>query len=337
MGNSQLQHYLPEVFLKGFGIRTGEVWRYDRADGSMKLLPPRVAGAERDLYSIITGTELCQEIETRWFNLLDGRFGPVIKKVEEKRELTFSEVRDLANFAAYLRVRTPACIRQTEASIKQLKAQIGGDCDSVTCSPGPPARGDDLFTMRNERCDTVSPSRASADLRNEVLEILVQTGMRIAQAVLHLQWTFLFASRGRSFVVGDSPFVVVPPRSHDIQLEGVGPMTPGAATFIPLSARICLRLTDGGAVSEVPAYHAIDGAAVRAMNVCQMLNAERYAFGANSTLLDRIAVCVEEAGLNLGETVIRQAASVSDSSRFLLHSFYRSKVGSEWAERIPMR
>jgi Protein of unknown function (DUF4238) len=89
--NSQWQHYLPKVYLTGFGTATGEVWRYDCMNGALKLLPPRVIGAERDLYSIIEGEELFQEIEMKWFNPIDGRFGPTLRKIENLR-LTDSDL-----------------------------------------------------------------------------------------------------------------------------------------------------------------------------------------------------------------------------------------------------
>jgi hypothetical protein len=336
MGRSQWQHYLPQVFLKGFGTSSGEVWRYDRANGALKCLPVRVIGAERDLYSIITGGELSHEIETKWFSPLDGCFGPILRKIEKKDEPSSVELLDLANFVAYLRVRTPAAIRQAELDIRQLKDQLGPDTDSVNYNPGPPNHGPDSFVMTDEQFESVSARRANGVLRNEVLTVLVQTGVQLGRALLDLEWTFLFAGQGRSFVVADDPFAIVPPRSHDIHSEGVGPMTPGAATFVPLSSRICLRLTK--ADNHFCGHSRVDGAAVRSINACQVLNSERYLFAPNDALLKRLtADMICEVGLNMGELVLRQAASVSDASRNLLHSFRRSKVGNEWAERVPMQ
>jgi hypothetical protein len=65
MGSSQLQHYLPRTYLKGFSTSTGEVWRYDRRTATMKPLMPDVIGAENNLYSIVDGGVLSQEIETK--------------------------------------------------------------------------------------------------------------------------------------------------------------------------------------------------------------------------------------------------------------------------------
>lgn len=88
--------------MAGFETPAGEVWRYDRANGALKALGNPVIGAETDLYSLISGQQLSHEIETKWFNPLDGRFRPIIRKIEERTPISVSEMHDLADFVAYL-------------------------------------------------------------------------------------------------------------------------------------------------------------------------------------------------------------------------------------------
>jgi Protein of unknown function (DUF4238) len=335
MGKHQWQHYLPRVYLSGFGTPAGEVWRYDRISGALKALGPPVIGAETDLYSLITGQELSHEIETQWFSPLDDCFGPIIRKVEAHTPLWPSDLRGLADFVAYLRVRTPSNIRETETSFRQLDAFLGPNHDGITYQSGPAAPAADTYVMSEERSDVVSAGRANQEKRNEALRILVSTGMHLARTLLDFEWAFLIAPTDRTFVIGDNPFAIVPPESHDLTIEGVGPMTPGAAVFVPLSPRICLRATNTqGPECE---YQKIDGSAVRAINSCQVLNAERYLFGRSDVLLKRlVADLVTVPGLNLGEVVLREAPSVSDASRSLLHFFTKSKIGPEWIRKVPM-
>lgn len=49
VSRNQWQHYLPQVYLKGFATPTGEVWRYDRDNGALKPLGTPIIGAEKDL------------------------------------------------------------------------------------------------------------------------------------------------------------------------------------------------------------------------------------------------------------------------------------------------
>lgn len=334
VGKHQWQHYLPQVYLAGFGTPTGEVWRYDRVEGALKPLGTPVIGAETDLYSLITGQELSHEIETQWFNPLDGRFGPILRKLESYEEPSPAEFSDLANFVAYLHVRTPAMIRETETRLRQFDDSLGPDRDSITYHAGPPDHAPDTYATSEERCDSVSPRRAVEARRNEVLKILVNLGMQLALALLDLEWTMLIAPRDRSFVIGDNPFTIVP-QSHDVNLKGIGPMTPGATVFVPLSSRICLRVTNKG--NPPRGSRQVDGSAVRAINSCQVLNSERYLFGQSDLLLKRlVADLISVPGLNLAEVVLREATSVSDESCSLLHCFTKSKISPEWTRKVPM-
>jgi hypothetical protein len=131
VSKSQWQHYLPRTYLKGFAASTGEVWRYDRATGALKLLGIPIIGAEKDLYTIVAGEELSQEIETKWFSPLDGKFGPIRKRIENREEPSADEIVHLANFVAYLRIRTPAMIRETETSFRQTDDLLGPDRHSI--------------------------------------------------------------------------------------------------------------------------------------------------------------------------------------------------------------
>jgi len=334
MGNSQWQHYLPQVYLRGFSTESGEVWRYDRASGALKLLPPRVIGAEKDLYAVVTGEEVSQEIERNWFSPLDGQFGPILRKIREQKTFSANDLMHLANFVAYLRVRTPEAIRETELTIRQFESQIGVAREKIDYRSGPPDHSSDSYVVKEERSDTVSQRRGHAVARNEVLGVLIRTGLSIAEALIDLTWTVLVASHGRSFIVGDNPFVIVPPKFHRGDLEGVGPLTPGAATFVPLSSELCLRFTNTGSAAS---RRQIDGAAIRAINGCQVLNSERYLFGPSNASLNRLTAHLTDClGVNMAEVVIREAPSVADSSRSLLHSFKKSKVLPDWADKVPL-
>ena len=335
MSKSQWQHYLPQVYLKGFATPTGEVWRYDRDNGALKPLGTPIIGAEKDLYTIITGNELSQEIETKWFSPLDGKFGPIRRKLEHRQEPSAEELAHLANFVAYLRVRTPAMIRETETRFRQTDTLLGPDRNSIKYHAEPPDHAADTYVMADEQCDSVSPRRADNARRNDVLKVLVETGMQLARVLLYLEWTLLLAPHERSFIIGDNPLLIVPPESHDVDREGVGPMTPGAAVFVPLSSRLCLRITNSG--NPVAGSRQIDGAAVRAINACLVLNSEQYLFSPSEVLLRRlVADLVAAPGRNLAHVVLREASSVSDESHSLVHWFTKSKIGPEWARRVPL-
>jgi hypothetical protein len=190
VGNSQLQHFLPKVYLKGFAAPSGHVWRYDRVDGSCKPLPPPVIGAEKNLYSIQDSAGVSQDIENEWFSRLDSSFGPILRKLERSAGLSSAEALDLATFIAYLLIRTPAYIRETELRIRQFNTTVGNIGGAVQYHSEDDARHrvhtGDSFLLTKEESDEVSKARADAAERNEVLKVLMSSGMDFARALLGL-------------------------------------------------------------------------------------------------------------------------------------------------------
>jgi hypothetical protein len=339
MGKTQWQHYLPQSFLRGFATSSGEVWRYDRLTKDMKLLPPKVIGAEQDLYTLVTGEEVSHEIENEWFSPLDGSFLPILRKIQSKERLSVPDVFNMANFVAYLRVRTPASIRESEMTMKHLDSLCPDGRDSVKyhseSKPSNPESIPESFVLTQERADDVDASHGDPLIRNEVLRMLVSNGMTLSNGLIQLEWSFLFAARGRAFVVGDNPFVVAPPLDHDVELTGVGPLTPGAAAFVPLSRETCVRLTSPGNSRSLERRVGSDE--VRAINACQVLNSERFIFSHDENLLRRVvSEFAKTSGLNLAKAVMREAVNDRDDLKSLVHFFTRSKIGAEWALRLPM-
>ncbi len=166
-------------------------------------------------------------------------------------------------------------IRETETRFRQTDGVLGPDRNSIKYHTEPPNHEADTYVLAEEQCDSVSPRRADNACRNDVLNVLVSTGTT-RRVLLDLEWTLLLAPHRRSFIVGDNPFVIVPPESHDIDLEGAGRITPGAAVFVPLSSRVCLRVTNSG--NPAAGSRQVGGAAVRAINGCLVLNSEQYLF-----------------------------------------------------------
>jgi hypothetical protein len=76
---------------------------------------------------------------------------------------------------------------------------------------------------------------------------------------------------------------------------------------------------------------------VRAINACLVLNSEQYLFSPSDALLKRLVEdLVAAPGKNLAQVVLREASSVSSESPGLVHWFAKSKIGPEWAKRVPM-
>jgi hypothetical protein len=193
VGNSQLQHYLPQVFLKGFGTSNTHVWRYDRLDGSCKLLPVPVVAAENNLYSIQTGESVSHRIETELLGRLHGAFKPVLRKIERSVPLSHKDFSDLVTFVSFFQIRAPSQIRATELRYRQFNNMIE-DLGPVTYHPAEETeerRADsrsERFSLATERQEHVSKKRGEVEERNEVLRVLVDVGRTLASSLANIQW-----------------------------------------------------------------------------------------------------------------------------------------------------
>ena len=337
MGSSQLQHYLPQTYLKGFSTPTDEVWRFDRSSRTLKPLRPAVIGAENDLYSIVDANGISQNLESQWFSPLDSTFAPLLQKLQLAAELSAHEMYQLAMFTAYMRVRTPASIREAELRLRQIDSHLGVPRDSVryhSKDPNPSGNREERFVLTKEQSEEIPTARGNACDRNDALQLLISTGKDLARALLNLDWTLLVAPNGRSFIAADSPFMTIPPALHDVDLEGVGPLTPGAITFMPLSASLCMRFAN--VEPQGLSRRQLDGAAVRSLNTCQVLNSERFVYSPSESLLRKLTASLHSDDLNLDVVVTREARSTSQPTRSLLHTFTRSNISSEWASRISI-
>ena len=72
------------------------------------------------------------------------------------------------------------------------------------------------------------------------------------------------------------------------------------------------------------------------MNLCQVMNSERYLYSSSETLLGKLTAGIKDVGLNFAVVVTREATSVSNPGSSLIHTFTKSKIPSDWADRLPL-
>jgi hypothetical protein len=142
------------------------------------------------------------------------------------------------------------------------------------------------------------------------------------------------APRARQFIVSDYPFVIVPPPGYDGSLTGVGVLSQGAVKYVALSAGLCLMMGDLGTYLN---YRSIDGAEVRKINCWTAGNSERFIFGSNEPLLQRVIEAKLPPGEHKSEVIVREIPHAIDPTRALLQVFPRPKIvpESSSAERQP--
>lgn len=115
---------------------------------------------------------------------------------------------------------------------------------------------------------------------------MLDLAVDLTQALLGLQWGVLWSGKDQPFITSDNPFLVIPSPNHDFS-SGVGVLTPGAVTAIPLSAKTLLFLRSGPALRE-PRYGQAPKDLTRRINMQAAANSDRFILARDEAYLRRL-------------------------------------------------
>lgn len=335
---AEAHHYLSQAFLSGFVNDAGDIWMFDRRSGRLTPSAPKAIACKNDLYAF-TGADgtTKRDTERELFGLIDRPIRPILQKLTNHQHVSDSELDQVAQFVGYLKVRTPSGIDEleqaytgllnkthpyrskpyVEAAIKRYESESGKASD---------LGADEIVAMFTSERYELAPERG------HLLVLMCEMGLKIAEHVRSLDWTFLVSPQGRQFIVSDHPFVIVPPAGHDPLLGGVGIRSPGAVKYVPLDATLCLRMGDTGTAVT---HHLSSGAEVRKINALIASNSERFVYGSNEALLRRIVSAPElRSGEHRSEVVIREISHATDPDRTLLQVFTQARIRAKAVTRV---
>ncbi len=289
---SRRQHYLPQMYLRGFADESDLVWVFDRQKNSYIHQHVKITAVKKDFYTIVgPDGQKTDAIETLMANIVEGPMKHIIERLD-KRNLTW-EGEDraiLALFVALLKTRNLAFDRDlneiteqfqrwwakarhssleaVEESFREYQEKTGEDMADVSAQ--------ELFEMiRDDQYELHNP-------RQNNIKMMMSLSLEVAKTLLRLNWEILAAPKGTSFVTCDHPFTVVPPPFFDNTLEGYGILTPGASTVVPLSRKTAICFYGEGERTR--------GAVVykdflRYINLVMAANSERFVSAREEPLL----------------------------------------------------
>lgn len=288
MSTPKRHHILPKFFLDRF-CRDGQLWVYDRARDAYRRQPPINTAVVRDYYTAIAPSgEKNTEIESILARL-EGQTKPVLEKLDRAEELTGEERGTLALFIAFFQTRVP----DFERSVSQLTGAMGkavvrtafADVDRARASLADHERktGRSLRVTPEQMVEFVASDEYTVTAsRNVYLLSMLKIAKELTPVFGRLDWHVLHAPRGRSFVVSDSPVVIVAPARAEPSFYGVGILTPGAVKFVPLGAGTLLAMGDEGLGFD---HRQVDKTTLRQLNLELSARAEDYLFGPDEPLL----------------------------------------------------
>jgi hypothetical protein len=280
-------HYLPQRYQLGFSNQD-MVWIYDRENDSYRNGHPKNVGVKNDFYTTADQNGQPSDKVEKMFTMLEGKVWPVIDRLDARNEQREREDRlNLALFVAFFRTRVPAFDKEQNNFTEDLFRW-----SSKASNPSPQAIVESLQKATGKTVSLEEAKELFRTIRDDEYEIenprqnnikmMLSLATEIAEALVGMQWTVFWSPQDRTFITSDNPFVLLPPPEFDHSLSGVGILTSGATSLIPLSKQtlLCLRNGDGSVI-----YREARRDFVRYVNCCVAANSDRFIIARDEALL----------------------------------------------------
>lgn len=296
-------HYIPQFYLKGFSIDRDHLYILDKLAEEDKRIRHQTTESiafQNNLYSFQAKDRGKDTLEAA-FAQMEGLAADIIRKVENKEELTVQERNDLALFISFLWIRVPNSKKKFERSTKELYEKTARM--SIQMTPKENLRK--FFESRGEKMtdeelddlkDFGSNEKRSiikVDVpQNYWIKQMLAMGLEISPALEIADWEFKVAEKQFAFVTSDNPFLLLPSRPI-LPFEGVGLLTPGAKKIIPLTAKICLVIHEPQKEPKT-VYTKTNKDMVRKINDWIVKYSERFVFSPDKGKIEKIAKTKKE-------------------------------------------
>lgn len=258
MATPKKQHYLPRFYLAGFS-KEGKLWVHDKERDAYERRNPKTLATRRYYYSVANEKGEKDPTVEHVLGLVENTAAQIIAKLDAGKKINYWDKIHLAQFVALMKFRVPAFEHYfadvSEASIKQKMKDDFPSVEAVqekleelgTDDPANSKQAEDIFRgLQDPKYRIVSNSAA------RIAAMLIFT-LEISRMLALLEWIFVVAPEGTSFVTTDDPVFVLgpsglppdPPKEwsgeiNPFSLAGEGFASPGTQTVIPLSQRVYL-------------------------------------------------------------------------------------------------
>jgi hypothetical protein len=248
-------HVLPnKAYLNGF-TTDGLLWVFDRVNKKFLHLTPKATAVRNDYYSFVDALgNKDTTIENPVLSGIEGATIPVIRKLEERKEISLDDRMVLSLFVACMFLRTPAFERIHNkigeelhrfqnrfifSSPEKIREMLNALPESVKSA--------DLATAE-EIFEFVQQADYNVNFhRNASLEMMLGLAIEFTPIFAKLDWIVGHSSDTARFLTTDAPFVISPPPGHQSELGlGRGILVHGATKSIALSQRLCLSMGNPG-------------------------------------------------------------------------------------------
>jgi hypothetical protein len=285
-------HYIPQHYQLGFANEAGKVWIFDRKRIQYRDGAPINIGVQRDFYTTIDGNGARNDSVEKTLASLEGYVWPVIDCLDRHTDGISEEDRaHLALFVAFMRTRTPAFDQMsnnlTNVMVQQL-AKTFNTTPEVVAENYVKATGKTIdMDKAQEVFDGIHNDDYSVKTpRQNNIKMMLDIEVQLGEAITTMDWTIYWTTLDCTFATSDNPFIVIPPLDVDSELEGTGPLSPGATNLIPLSSRTLLSARRDS--SKPLKFVRANRDFVRFVNVLVASNSDRFLIARDEALLRKL-------------------------------------------------
>ena len=289
------QHYLPRFYLEGF-TKDGFLAVYDRESNELRLQKPENTGVIGHFYTMEDDQGRKRFEVEQMLSDVEGKAGPIIRKLAAKADITAEERADFAVFLALALVRTPDMIdsvKMVNADMVKLMTQVAvADVERAKASirrrPGAPTSEEELEKKATELVEFVQADQYKITTNHRwAVGIAVAQFPVIASILGDRDWLVLHRdSEKRSFVTADAPLVLTTVEPRENNFYGVGFANADALVMFPLTDACTILIfgSDGGLRHET-----IGPEQIRRMNLMVADRCQRFVIGRDEALVRSLA------------------------------------------------
>lgn len=280
------QHTVPKVYLKHFCDEQGKLQVYKIKDDKFLINQnPTNTTINKNFYTIEVDGKPDFTIEEIMSKYIENDYSEVVQKITDYRQLSKHEEEYLALFAAFQFSRTTKSRQQFNAMIAEMNEKL-----LQIIIPMEKHHNPSKYTQEEwERMDSLLKALEEKNIQLEVpkemhLQHMMEFSLEASSILRKLDWIFLEAPKGSSFITSDNPFVIHRPTYLE-RWQGLGLLTPGARKTFPLTSKLCLVMCDLG---NKRVFEKAQPKLVRGININTAVGAHHYLISGVKPLLERV-------------------------------------------------
>lgn len=294
-------HYIPQFYLNNFSndtLRKGRkrIYVLDKMveTKTIKLLPIKNIAFQNDLYTYKTKDGKKETLEDM-LSVVEGAAAEIIRKVEQRKELTTQDRNSLSLFLSLLWIRVPYAKDQFEKSTKELYEAVARKSVAVTPNESLKSffqkRGKNFTDKEIEDLKDFAINKNRSKIVVDVpqgywIKMMLRFSVDISPELEITDWEFRITEKPFAFITSDNPFLLVPGRKMD-PFEGLGLLTPDAKKIIPITSSICLIMHEPKK-EPITVYRNADKAFYNKINHWVMKYSARFVYSADKGKVEKM-------------------------------------------------